>query len=101
MKPHLRVFGPREPRDRSGVFSVAVDALSPHELAETLERDFGICTRPGVHCAPLAHQTIGTHPVGTCRLSFGPFTTEQQVRTCAEALTYIAEPTADVSRGNG
>jgi len=85
----LTVYGPRDPARRAGVFSVNVDDLPPTELAELLERDFGLCTRPGVHCAPLAHKTIGTHPTGTCRLSFGPFTTAAHVAHAAEALTKI------------
>jgi len=47
-----------------------------------------------VHCAPLAHRTIGTHPSRTCRFSFGPFTTEGHVRHAAEALTKIAQRAA-------
>ena len=90
----FKVFGPRDIDHRSGVFSVAAENLTPGELAELLEKDFGILTRPGVHCAPLAHETIGTHPVGTCRLSFGPFTTEDNVRYAATSLAKIAESLA-------
>jgi len=87
----LAVYGPRDLGHRAGVFSTNVVGLAPGELAALLERDFGICTRPGVHCAPLAHKTIGTHPDGTCRFSFGPFTTEAHVRAGARALRQIAE----------
>lgn len=87
---HLTVYGPRTVEHRAGVFSVNVGGLAPGELAGLLERDFGLLTRPGVHCAPLAHQTIGTHPTGTCRFSFGPFTTEVHVHRAAEALAEIA-----------
>ncbi|HOF18320.1 MAG TPA: aminotransferase class V-fold PLP-dependent enzyme [Phycisphaerae bacterium] len=86
----LRVYGPRELDRRAGVFSLNVAGLTPQQLADALERDYGICSRPGVHCAPLAHRTIGTHPVGTCRLSFGPFTTDEHVRHAAAALAEIA-----------
>jgi cysteine desulfurase / selenocysteine lyase len=90
---NLTVYGP--PLDmldnRTGVFSVSVKGLTPHELAERLEKDFGVLTRPGVHCAPFAHKTIGTHPIGTTRLSFGAFTTEQQVVTAVNSLAEIAQ----------
>jgi len=88
---HLTVYGPRDLHARAGVFSVNVAGLTPGELAGVLEADFGLLTRPGVHCAPLAHRTIGTHPTGTCRFSFGPFTTEAHVRHAAEALASIAQ----------
>ena len=89
--------GPRDVAHRSGVFSVNVDGFqSPSALAEALEANFGLLTRPGMHCDPLAHQTIGTHPAGACRLSFGPFTTEAHVRNAAEALAEVARgPIAD------
>ena len=90
----LTVYGPADVAYRAGVFSVSVAGLAPIELAAELEADAGICSRPGIHCAPLAHQTIGTHPAGTCRLSFGPFTTEDHVRRAAEALRVIAERAA-------
>ena len=87
----LTVYGPRDPEQRCGVFSVNVTDMAPGELAAALELDAGICSRPGIHCAPLAHQTIGTHPIGTCRLSFGPFTTEEHVVSAAQTLQTIAQ----------
>ncbi len=88
---HLRVHGPRDVAHRAGVFSVRVDGFEdPVALAEALEADFGLLTRPGVHCAPLAHKTLGTPPAGTCRLSFGAFTTEAHIRRATEALAAVA-----------
>jgi len=91
---HLKVYGPRELDRRAGVFSVNVDGIDPQALAATLEANFGICTRAGVHCAPLANKTIGTYPAGTCRMSFGPFTTEDDVRYAGKSLAKIAERAA-------
>ncbi len=86
----LTVYGPRDVADRTGVFSVTIAGLTCHQLADKLEADFGILTRPGIHCAPYAHKTIGTHPTGTCRLSFGAFTTHDHVQSAADALREIA-----------
>lgn len=86
----LKVYGPRNLDDRMGVFSVNVAGHAPDELAGELERRFGVLTRPGLHCAPLAHRTIGTFPKGTCRLSFGAFTTAADVRHAASALRELA-----------
>jgi cysteine desulfurase family protein len=87
----LKVYGPRNLEHRTGVFSVNVDGLSPSQLASTLEQEYGILTRQGLHCAPMAHQTIGTYPAGTCRLSFGPFTTEEDIRYACSALATTAK----------
>jgi cysteine desulfurase family protein len=87
----IRVYGPADLELRSGVFSVNVAGLGAADLADQLERQHGILTRAGVHCAPLAHQVLGTLPGGTCRLSFGPFTTVEDVVLAASALRQIAE----------
>ena len=89
--PGLTVYGPDNLADRTGVFSVNVAGLSPSDLAAALEADFGVLTRPGVHCAPLAHRTLGTHPTGTCRLSFGAFTIAAEVDHAAAALRSVAQ----------
>ncbi len=98
---HLSVYGPRDVADRGGVFSVNLDGFdTPNALADVLEADFGLLTRPGIHCAPLAHKTIGTHPTGTCRLSFGAFTTEAHIRRAAEALAAVSQQ-ANVGSSKG
>ncbi len=73
------------------MFSVRVEGLEPYELAAVLESSYGILTRPGLHCAPLAHNAIGTTPHGgTTRFSFGPFLTKQDVKYATDALAEIA-----------
>lgn len=87
----LHYYGPRGVRDRLGVFSVRIEGLDPYELAAILESSYGILTRPGLHCAPLAHAALGTLAYGgTTRLSFGPFLTKQDVYFSTEALADIA-----------
>lgn len=87
----LTVFGPIDPTQRVSVFSVAVDGLEPAELAALLETEFGVLTRPGIHCAPFVHQTLGTTAAGgTVRLSFGIFNTIDEITHCANALAELA-----------
>ncbi len=87
----LRYLGPPGIKHRMGVFSVQVDGLSPHQLADRLEQEFGILTRAGLHCAPLAHAHLGTVEAGgTCRLSFGPFLNLPDIQFAADALASIA-----------
>jgi cysteine desulfurase family protein len=87
----LRYFGPRGVRDRIGVFSVRVDGYTPAELSAALEAEFGILTRSGIHCAPLAHQSNGTFESGgTTRFSFGPFLSVQDVKFATDALAQLA-----------
>lgn len=46
--------------------------------AEFLNKN-GIAVRAGLHCAPLAHKSIGTSNGGTLRASFSVFNTENEV----------------------
>jgi selenocysteine lyase/cysteine desulfurase len=87
----LTYYGPLGVRNRLGVFSVRIDGLEPYELAAILESSYGILTRPGLHCAPLAHNAIGTTPFGgTTRFSFSPFLTKQDIKYATDALAEIA-----------
>ncbi|MBN1765726.1 MAG: aminotransferase class V-fold PLP-dependent enzyme [Sedimentisphaerales bacterium] len=89
--PGLVVYGPCDIDKRVGVFSVSVEGFDPAELAAVLEEQFGLLTRPGLHCAPFAHQAMGTFDKGgTTRFSMGPFISIQDIRYAAEALVQIA-----------
>lgn len=91
--PGLTFFGPQGVEHRCGVFSIRIDGFDdPQSLSDSLEKDFGLLTRSGIHCAPLAHQTIGTATLGgTTRLSFGPFTTEEDVRYTCDSLAHLCQ----------
>jgi cysteine desulfurase / selenocysteine lyase len=87
----LTYYGPQGVRNRIGVFSVRVEGYDPQELSAALESSFGVLTRSGIHCAPLAHAAIGTvHCGGTTRFSFGPFLSKQDVKYATDALAELA-----------
>ena len=76
----LRVLGPTEVfNPRAGVVSVDFTGLDNGEAAFRLEQESGVATRCGLHCAPLAHKTLGTFPQGAVRFSVGPFTTFEEL----------------------
>lgn len=52
--------------------------MSSEQLAGELEKA-GICVRAGLHCAPLAHKTLGTPEYGAVRVSFSIFNTKNEV----------------------
>jgi cysteine desulfurase/selenocysteine lyase len=96
----LTCHGPEGGSDRIGLFSISVDGYEPQELSAILETRFGILTRSGIHCAPLAHAALGTaERGGTTRFCFGPFITVEDVRFATEALAEIAMKAAPASRG--
>lgn len=86
----VRLYGFEDPDRRTAVVSVTIDGRDPGEVSLRLDRDFGIASRASLHCAPLAHQTLGTFPEGTVRLSMGLFTTADDVGETIRALNEIA-----------
>lgn len=83
-----QLLGPTEPEGRVGVFSFVHDSLPATRIAELLEHEHGILSRPGLHCAPLAHRAL-TDGAGALRLSVGPFVTQADIVRVLEALRTI------------
>jgi len=70
----------------SSVMLLNKKGISAAELGTRLS-EYGICTRSGLHCAPLAHRTVGTPEGGGVRISFGFFNTAAEVDILADALS--------------
>lgn len=86
-----RLLGPTDPAQRLGVFALTHEQLDPQELAMILETEHGILARAGLHCAPGAHDAMGTsHGGGATRLSLSPFSTEADVERMLTALQAVA-----------
>ena len=86
--PGLRVFYSEDPALQSGVLSVLPERMSCEAFGEALEKA-GVAVRTGLHCAPRAHETVGTLSTGTVRFSFSPFNTERQIRETANICKNI------------
>ncbi len=87
--PGLTLYGPEIPSRKIAVVSFTVEGLSPAEIAMALDEQDMIMSRPGLHCAPSAHKTLGTFPVGTTRFSLGAFNTAEQVQTAVKAVARL------------
>lgn len=88
----LRVLGSGEPDRRVGVVSVDFPGRDNGEMAFRLEQEYGVQTRCGLHCAPLAHRTLGTFPQGAVRFSVGPFNTFAEIDYLEGALEELLAP---------
>lgn len=84
----VRVLAARAPA-RAGVISLDFWPRDNAEAAFRLESEFGILTRAGLHCAPLAHRALGSYPQGSVRFSFGAFTTANDVRSATRAVAVV------------
>ena len=88
--PGIDLYGPSDPSRRSSIVSFNIAGLMPSEAAQELDERFAIMSRPGLHCAPAAHRTIGTFPKGTIRFGFGVFNTEAEIDAALEAVRALA-----------
>lgn len=86
----LRVVGKKDTEGRTGVVSVQTVRRELAQTAYELDVQYGIMTRVGLHCAPSAHQTLGTFPTGTIRFSFGWWNTREEAAQALQALDELS-----------
>jgi len=111
----ITLYGPLDPKLQTAILSITFDSALPPELHHTfggcggvalpatfesvlpseagkkIKEQFQILVRTGLHCAPMAHKTLGSFPDGTVRFSMGYFTTLEDVSYAVKAVKEIAE----------
>ena len=112
--PGLTIYGPLKADLQTATISMTFDSILPTgdnhtfggcgsinlawmeegipvaDAGHILDSKFDIFVRAGLHCAPLAHKTLGTFPEGTVRFSMGYFNTLQDVEYTAIIIRKIA-----------
>ena len=91
LRDDVIVYGPQDASRQTAVVSFNIRDVSASDAASYFEDNRGILCRPGLHCAPSAHRTIGTFPRGTIRFSFGFFNTQQDVDDACTALRELVK----------
>ena len=86
--PRLVWYGDPSQPNRVPVLSLNVAGQSSEETAARLDRA-GIAVRAGLHCAPLAHQWMGTLDTGTVRVSVSAFNRPADMERLAQVLRSI------------
>lgn len=79
-----------KPENCIGVVSCLFSGYSSDEIGQVLSEN-NIAFRSGLHCAPYAHQFIGTFPAGTVRFSVSYFTSQTDFERLEEVLQYIVD----------
>ena len=85
----VRIVGTRDWSKRVGTVSLDFADVDNAQVAFRLDSEYGIMTRCGLHCAPLAHKTLNTYPQGTVRFAFGHKNTEEEVNYAISAIKEI------------
>jgi cysteine desulfurase/selenocysteine lyase len=83
------LYGPADRSRCVGTLSFNVEGVASNEVAHMLDSAYEIAVRPGLHCAPAAHQTLGSFPQGTVRVSIGPDNTDDDILTLVKAVEQI------------
>ncbi len=86
--PRVRVRSPAAP-EGVGIVTLTVDGFTPAEVATQLDREHGVLTRAGLHCAPEGHAVLGTLESGGLRLSLGWASNETDVDCAVTALAAV------------
>jgi len=86
----VKIYGSVSERERTAVVAFNIEGMDCGLLSMQLDYEYGIITRSGLHCTPLAHQTMGTLQTGSCRLSPGYFSTENDMDNVLQAVHNIA-----------
>jgi selenocysteine lyase/cysteine desulfurase len=88
--PEVTVYGLREAARQTATVSFNVAGRQPSEVGLALDEDHDLCCRVGLHCAPVAHRTIGTFPEGTVRFALGYLNTAVEVEQAVRAVRKLA-----------
>jgi cysteine desulfurase family protein len=75
---------------QGGLFSLRHIRRDAAYLGNELFRKFGIEVRIGLHCAPMAHQNLGTFPGGTVRIATSPYHSPVDFEFLRQALQELA-----------
>lgn len=89
--PRVSVYGTKDISKKVPVVSFNMEGYFANQLAGILDEKYNVLTRPGLHCAPLVHRTLGTAPTGTVRVSLGMFNTKEQIEHLLSGLLEISK----------
>jgi cysteine desulfurase family protein len=84
------ICGGGNPAKQTATVSFNINGMSSSEAAQRLDEKYEIMCRPGLHCSPAAHRTIGTFPSGTIRFSMGYFNTKDEIDSAIGAVHELA-----------
>lgn len=86
----VRLYGSSDLKCRTGAISITIDGKDCQEVCCELDEKYNIAARGGLHCACLAHETIGTQDMGTIRFGIGYFNTVNDIDRALTAVQAIA-----------
>ena len=87
--PGIRVAGRQNLSERVAVVALDFTQWDNAMVAFELEQEYGVMTRVGLHCAPLAHKTLSTYPQGVVRFAFSASNTKEEIDICIDGINKL------------
>lgn len=88
---NIEIYGPKKSDDIVGVISFNLKNKRAEDVVNELDLKHNIMLRAGLHCAPNAHELIGTKEIGSIRIGIGYFNEKHEVDTLVYALNEIQD----------
>ncbi len=80
--PRVKIYLPEA--EKGSLLLLGFEGISPSKVAEKLSEQ-GVCVRAGLHCAPIAHKTLGTGG-DALRISFSAMNTPAEIKAFTRIL---------------
>lgn len=88
--PGVTVYGPRDAALQTPTVGFNIQKMEPSTAGLRLDEEYAVLSRVGLHCAPSAHRTLGTFPIGCVRFSIGYFNTRDDIDQAVRAVATLA-----------
>ncbi|MEN8906096.1 MAG: aminotransferase class V-fold PLP-dependent enzyme [Clostridiales bacterium] len=85
----IKIYSKDDYDNNSGIVAFEFEDIESREIGYVLNDIYEICVRTGLHCAPLAHETLRTLDKGLVRVSFSYFNTVNEVSKLLDILNDI------------
>ncbi len=77
--------------NNSGIVTFKIKESDSAEVSDLLAKNYGIATRGGLHCAPLAHKFLGTYYSGLIRASVSGQNTLSEAYIFLNAISQLSK----------
>lgn len=88
---NISLYGDKTALNSTTCISFNINNMDTSEFSYELDNSYGIKNRSGLHCAPLAHKTVGSYPAGSVRLSISYFNKKSELDYTLKAISDISK----------
>lgn len=83
----ITLYGPKDPSKRAGIITFNVKNVHAHDVAQVLDREWGIAVRSGHHCNQPLTEKLGVP--ATVRASFYLYNTQEEIDALVKGVGQV------------